>query len=114
MVSITPTMAVPLRTDAQGAIRIGSTRVLLEMVVHAFQRGATPESIVQSFPALRLDEVYAVIAYYLQNRAEVDAYLHHVETEGQRIREKIEAAQPDMRDLRERLLRRQEAKRQQP
>ncbi len=113
MVSIPPTVAVPLRTDPHGAIRIGATRVLLEMVIRAFQRGETPEGIVQAFPSLKLDEVYAVITYYLQNRAEVDAYVQQVEEEGQRIREKIEASQPDMRDLRERLLKRLEEKRRQ-
>jgi uncharacterized protein (DUF433 family) len=113
MISIPSSVAVPLRTDQYGAIRIGSTRVLLEIVIRAFQRGETPEGIVQSFPSLRLDEVYAVITYYLQNRAEVDAYVRQVEKEGQQIREKIEAAQPDMRDLRERLLKRLEEKRQQ-
>jgi hypothetical protein len=52
-------------------------------------------------------------SYYLQNRVEVDAYIRQVEEEGQRIREKIEASQPDTRDLRERLLKRLEEKRQQ-
>jgi uncharacterized protein (DUF433 family) len=113
MISIPSTVPLPLRTDQHGAIRIGTTRVLLEMVIRAFQRGETPEGIVQAFPSLKLDEVYAVITYYLQNRAEVDAYVQQVEEEGQRIREKIEASQPDMRDLRERLLKRLEEKRRQ-
>jgi hypothetical protein len=55
------------------------------------------------------NEVYAVTTYYLQNRAEVDAYVRQVEEEGQQIREKIEASQPGMHDLRERLLKRLEA-----
>jgi uncharacterized protein (DUF433 family) len=113
MVSISPTIAVPLRTNPRGAIRIGATRVLLEMVIHAFQQSETPEGIVQAFPSLKLDEVYAVITYYLQNRAELDAYVQQVEAEGQRIREKIETSQPDMRDLRERLLKRLKEKRRQ-
>jgi uncharacterized protein (DUF433 family) len=108
MISIPSTVAVPLRTDPYGAIRIGSTRVLLEVVIRGFQRGETPEGIVQAFPSLKLDEVYAVITYYLQNRAEVDAYIQQAEIEGQHIREKIEASQPDMQDLRERLLKRLE------
>lgn len=108
MISFPSSVAVPLKTDADGAIRVGDTRVLLEMVIRAFQRGHTPEGIVQSFPSLRLDDVYAVIAYYLQNRADVDAYLRQVIADGQQIREKIEAAQPDLQDLRERLLKRAE------
>ena len=38
--------APPLREDAAGAVRVGDSRVLLELVIHAFQDGATPETIV--------------------------------------------------------------------
>ncbi len=44
--------APPLRQDASGALRVGGTRVLLELVVRAFQDGATPETIVQRYSAL--------------------------------------------------------------
>jgi len=37
----------PLHEDATGAIRVGNSRVLLELVIRAFQDGASPESIVQ-------------------------------------------------------------------
>jgi uncharacterized protein (DUF433 family) len=106
MIPDSPMMTVPLRPDDSGAIRIGASRVLLEIVIRAFERGETPEGIVQSFPSLKLDEVYAVISYYLQNRAEVAEYMRQVEQDSQRIREQIEAAQPDMSDLRARLLKR--------
>jgi uncharacterized protein (DUF433 family) len=54
---------------------VSGTRVPLETVVHAFRQGATPEEIVQDFPSLTLAQVYAVLAYYLGNRANVDAYV---------------------------------------
>lgn len=38
----------PLREDETGAIRVGNSRVLLEIVIRAFQNGASPESIYQS------------------------------------------------------------------
>jgi hypothetical protein len=38
-----------LRVDEDGAIRIGDTRVLLELVVRKYDGGATPEEIVQSY-----------------------------------------------------------------
>ena len=41
------TEAPPLHQDASGAIRIGNSRVLLELVIHAFEDGATPETIAQ-------------------------------------------------------------------
>jgi uncharacterized protein (DUF433 family) len=94
MISTPSTLNVPLRTEDDGTIRVGQTRGLLEIVIRAFQWGETPEGIVQSFPTLKLDEVYAVIAYYLQNRSEVDDYVRRVEEEGERIRQEIEAAPP--------------------
>jgi hypothetical protein len=42
------TEAPPLAEDASGALRVGSSRVLMELVVRAFQDGATPETIVQA------------------------------------------------------------------
>jgi uncharacterized protein (DUF433 family) len=107
------TLAIPLRTDSDGAIRVGDTRMLLEVVIRAFQRGETPEGIVQSFPSLKLQEVYAVIAYYLQNRVEIDDYLRQVEADSEKIRQEIEASQPDMVDLRDRLLKRLAEKKRQ-
>ena len=67
--------APPLREDAAGALRVGDSRVLLELVIRAFQDGATPETIVQRSSTLALPDVYAVIAYYLRHRGEVEGYL---------------------------------------
>lgn len=39
------------------------------------RKGLSPESIVHSFPLLTLEQVYGAIAFYLANRAEIDAYL---------------------------------------
>lgn len=50
-------VAVPLREDPPGVFRVGKCRVLLELVIHAFQRGATPEGIVQSCSTLSLPDV---------------------------------------------------------
>lgn len=54
---------VPLKTDVDGVMRVGSSRVPLETVIHAFGQGHTAEEIVSRYPALRLADVYAVIAY---------------------------------------------------
>jgi len=51
------TIPPPLRVEPSGAIRVGQTRVLLELVLRAFQNGATPEIIVQRYPSLRLADV---------------------------------------------------------
>jgi uncharacterized protein (DUF433 family) len=89
----TPTaMNVPLRTDEHGKIRVGDTRVLLELVIHAFQQGETAEGILDIYSTLKLADVYAVIAYYLTHRTEVDDYIAQVEAKGEQLRKEIEAS----------------------
>ena len=66
---------IPLTTSAEGVVRVTGTRVPLETVVRAFHQGATPEEIAQDFPTVTLAQVYAVLAFYLAHRHEVDAYV---------------------------------------
>lgn len=72
-----------LRVDEYGAIRVGETNVLFDLVVSFHLRGESPEDIVDAFSALELADVYWAIGYYLRHREEVDAYLE----EGQKIAE---------------------------
>jgi uncharacterized protein (DUF433 family) len=95
---------VPLRKEETGAMRVGNTRVLLELVIRAFQDGATPETIVQRYSTLNLADVYAVIAYYLKHREQIEEYLTIREQQANQIQKKIEAHQPDLSEIRERLL----------
>ena len=106
-------LAVPLRQEPTGAIRVGKSRVLLELVIRAFQAGATPESIVQSYDTLRLADVYAVISYYLADPSPIDEYVRQREDAGEATRRKIEASQPARDNLREILLTRVKAMEQQ-
>ena len=53
---------------------VEGTRISLDSIAYAFQQGLSPETIVQSFPLLTLEQVYGAIAFYLGNRAEIDAY----------------------------------------
>jgi uncharacterized protein (DUF433 family) len=81
----------PLRTDSDGVIRVGDTRVTLATIVSAFHQGATAETIVQQYPTLTLADVYAVIGYYLRHQDEVDAYLAEQQQEADKIRQQNEA-----------------------
>ena len=76
----------PLKTDKNGVIRVGNTRVTLLSVMNAFDRGATPEEIAQEYPALQLGEIYATIAYYFQHRNEVDDYLTEIRRQTAEVR----------------------------
>lgn len=66
---------IPLKTDVDGVVRVGNSRVTLDTVIAAFTEGATAEEITAQYPTLSLADVYAVIGYYLQQQAEVEAYL---------------------------------------
>ena len=66
---------IPLVRDAQGVYRVGGTRVTLDLVVRAFNRGATVEKIVQKYDSLQLPDVYQVIGYYLKHADELAEYL---------------------------------------
>jgi uncharacterized protein (DUF433 family) len=103
-------VAVPLREDPPGVFRVGNSRVLLELVIRAFQRGETPEGIVQSYDTLRLPDVYAVVGYYLARPGPIDEYLRQREEAAAETRRKIEASQPPRADLRDRVLARARAK----
>ena len=76
----------PLTITADGAVLVANTRVTLDTVVAAFHDGVTAEEIAQQYPSLTLADVYAVIGYYLQRRAEVDAYLQQRREQAARIR----------------------------
>jgi uncharacterized protein (DUF433 family) len=100
---------VPLREDLDGVVRVGRTRVTLDSVIAAFSTGATAEEIAQSYPTLDLADIYAVIAYYLHHRAEVDAYLADQRRQSAQARREQEA-RFDPTGLRERLLARRAAR----
>ncbi len=94
---------IPLEANADGVIRVGGTRVPLDTVVDVFNAGATPEEIAQDFPVLRLDDIYAVITYYLRHRDEAETYIQQRREQAIGLRRKIEARFPQT-GLRERLM----------
>ena len=89
---------------------MAGTRLTLESVVEAFRRGDSPQEIATAFPDLDLADAYAVIAYYLRHRRDVEAYLQEQEAKAAAIRQKVEARQGSQAGLRERLLARRAQK----
>jgi len=67
-------------TQVEGAYRVGDTRVSLDSLVYLYREGLSAESMVDSYPALTLEQVHGALAFYLGNQEEIDAYLR----EGQR------------------------------
>ena len=99
----------PLHEDETGAIRVGNTRVLLELVIRAFQDGASPESIVQRYSSLSLSDVYLTIGYYLRHRDTVEAYLDQREQLAESVHQRLSSIQPDLSLICSRLLTQQQA-----
>jgi uncharacterized protein (DUF433 family) len=73
---------------------IRGSRVLLDCVVYQFLEGASPESTLESFPSLTLEQVHGSLAFYLANRAEIDAYLAEGKREFARMAEISRAENP--------------------
>ena len=98
---------VPLSANEHGVFRIAGTRVRLDSVITAFDLGATPEQIMHKFPALKLDDVYAVITYYLRHQDEVQAYLDKQRQEAEALRKELDTTfPPPQKNLRQRLIKR--------
>ena len=63
---LTAPSSVPLALDASGIVRVKGSRVTLDSVIIAFEQGMTAEGIVQSYPTLKLEDVYAILAFLPQ------------------------------------------------
>ena len=61
--------------NRDGGYYVAGSRVSVESVIILFLDGASPETIVDEFPSLSLEQVYGTITYYLANRKTMDATL---------------------------------------
>jgi uncharacterized protein (DUF433 family) len=71
------------------AYRIAGTRISLDSVVYAWHRGESPESIVDSYPSLTLEQVHGALAFYLANREHIDEYLQQAKVDGEKLRVRL-------------------------
>ena len=92
-------VAIPLRPDEFGGLRVAETRILLELIVRAYNAGATPEEIVQAYDVLTLRDVYAVVAWCLSNETAVNEYMAARERQASEVRNDLEAIRPVKAEL---------------
>jgi uncharacterized protein (DUF433 family) len=64
-----------LTRDDFNEIRLTGHRIGLYTVVRCYREGRNAEQIAEEYPSLPLSLVYKVLAFYLDNRQEVDAYV---------------------------------------
>jgi uncharacterized protein (DUF433 family) len=86
-----------------GVWRIKGKRVSLDSVIYQFRQGRSPEGIQDSFPVLSLAEVYGGIAFYLDHRADLDAYLLQSEAEEEEFSREVAQRYPEAAALKERI-----------
>jgi uncharacterized protein (DUF433 family) len=94
MIALPETVALPLKLDEHGAIRVSGTRVTLDTLIGFYQQGETPEALHQGFSTVPLADIYAVIAYYLAHQTEIDAYLKLRDEQAERVRREWETRNP--------------------
>ena len=109
MTLVIDTEKAPIAVDADGVARVADTRVTLDVIVSAFDEGATAEEIAQQFPSVDLTDVYAVIAYYLRRRDQVAQYMRERTALCERVQQENEARYPSD-GMRARLLARRAGK----
>ena len=90
-----PPLQTPIAWDERGVPRVAPTRVHLHYVLRCYKQGERPEEIVRHFPTIELADAYAVIAYYLRNREEMDEFLRQAEEEEERAIAEMQASNPD-------------------
>lgn len=84
----------PLQIDEGGAVRVGQSRVSLDIIVEQYENGMTPEELVRAYDTLRLADVHAAIAYYLKFREDVRDYLTRRKAEAEALHATLEAERP--------------------
>ncbi len=84
----------PFRTDENDTVRVGDTRITLDLIVEQYENGMTPEDMVRAYDTLKLADVYSAIAYYLHHQEEVNAYLKQREQDATSLQAEIESERP--------------------
>jgi uncharacterized protein (DUF433 family) len=96
-----------LHQGLMGEIRFVGSRIDLYFVIERYNEGASPEAIALEYETVSLPKIHKAIAFYLENKPEVDLYLRAVNAEITQL----EATTPrvNIAMLRERLANRQAA-----
>jgi uncharacterized protein (DUF433 family) len=70
-----------------GRVRIDGTRITVHRIAILYKQGQNAEEIAQTYPHLSLSQVYAALAYYHANRAEIESALAAADAQYDELRE---------------------------
>ena len=90
-----------LTRGSQGEIRLTGHRIDLYLIVLFYNEGHSAEMLHHEYPTLPLALIHRVLAFYLENKAEVDAYVAEVEAKIEQLRAAAPPA-PTLEELRAR------------
>lgn len=94
---------LPLMMNTDNVVLVGNTRVTLDTIVNVFKQGTTAEEIAQRYPVLKLADIYATIAFYLNHQQMVETYLAERQDIAREV-QKLNEARLDPHGIRDRLL----------
>ncbi|KAB8335097.1 DUF433 domain-containing protein [Scytonema tolypothrichoides VB-61278] len=94
-------------------IRLKGSRIGIETILYEYMDlGRTPEEIAQIYTSLTLEQVYATILYYLQNKEVVSAYMKNWIEHGHTMREEQRLNPPPVSEKLRQLRAERKAKKQ--
>lgn len=79
-------MLVQTRDVCGGRIRINGTRITVARIATLYRQGLTAEEIATTYSHLSLGQVYAALAYYHSNLAEIEAELSEADESYDRLK----------------------------
>ena len=91
-----------LTQDTDGFVHVTGHRVGLQHLIHYYREGFSPEMLACEYPSLSLAEIHKVIAFYLENRADVEGYITDCENQMDEHRRSAETG-PSIAELRQRV-----------
>jgi uncharacterized protein (DUF433 family) len=97
-------------TNDDGHITLSDHRISLVDVIYFYRRGESPEMLHLRFPTISLSTLHRLIAFYLDNEADVNEYVNSTLVKEEQQRELASAHGPTVEEMQRRKSARQLAR----
>jgi len=91
-----------LEHDELGSIRLTGHRITLYHLLWYYGEGFSPEALHEQFPTVSMALIHKTLAFYWENKSELDAYVKEKQTRIDQLR--AQGSMTDVAKLRERLV----------